>query len=418
MTDNARYMALAHIAQYRAGNARLGQSTSPVAERMTPAADRIIPDRSQSLVLEDTIVQLRAENSRLLLRLRSAEEEAKRATNLANLERAKAERAQGELHALEAKTADSMEKLAKYKNAVESLSLDAEQNRIDQLRMREELDATRAALAEAEQAAREAARQPPPASAPSQAASSHAEPADLAPASPKKTGAGEALVPRAEHEALQKRIRCEPRPLLRAACSAWRDASLARRCAVLPGTDAPHSPVRPALVSTGAPVLTSPVPLHRRYEASEALLNARVAELSHQLADKQRDAASEQESRASIERAVALDEETLRLREQVATADSARDAAEKAQRSMAAELTTTQGAVSTLRRECQMLLRRQDALEGSGLADDGPKKGAHDGGRAGEDAKGSDYQGFVFPSGGARPAQPLPRFFAPRLRCA
>jgi chromosome segregation ATPase len=418
MTDNARYMALAHIAQYRAGNPRLGQSTSPVAERMTPAADRIIPDRSQSLVLEDTIVQLRAENSRLLLRLRSAEEEAKRATNLANLERAKAERAQGELHALEAKTADSMEKLAKYKNAVESLSLDAEQNRIDQLRMREELDATRAALAEAEQAAREAARQPPPASAPSQAASSHAKPADLAPASPKKTGAGEALVPRAEHEALQKRIQCEPRPLLRAACSAWRDASPARRCAVFPGTDAPHSPVRPALVSTGAPVLTSPVPLHRRYEAAEALLNARVAELSHQLADKQRDAASEQESRARIEPAVVLDEETLRLREQVATADAARDAAEKAQRSMAAELTTTRGAVSTLSRECQMLRQRQDALEGSGLADHGPEKGAHDGRRAGEDVEGSDYQGFVFPSGGARPAQPLPRFFAPRLRCA
>ena len=132
---------------------------------------------AKTVSLEDTVVELRAENSRLTLRLRSAEEEAKRESSLLKGERGKAERAEAELGTIKDKAWGISQTLEKYKKTVDSLSLDAEQHRVDaehhrieMSRVGEELKEMNAALEESKKTARDAAQAATDAAASSSAA--------------------------------------------------------------------------------------------------------------------------------------------------------------------------------------------------------------------------------------------------------
>jgi chromosome segregation ATPase len=121
------------------------------------------PAESKTVSLEDTVVELRAENSRLTLRLRSSEEEAKRESSLLKGERGKAERAEAELGTIKDKAWGISQTLEKYKKTVDSLSLDAEQHRlhaeqhrIEMSRVEEELKQMKAALEESKKTASDA----------------------------------------------------------------------------------------------------------------------------------------------------------------------------------------------------------------------------------------------------------------------
>lgn len=276
--------------------------------------------------LEESLVTLRNENSRLTLRLSSREEEAKLATSLLQGEKGKAERAESELRTIKDKAWGVTQTLEKYKKTVDSLSLDAEQHKVDAEqhkaemgRVRDELNQTNAALEESKKTASDATA----ALASKNASASAAEPANASntgvwsssargQSSAQGVGAeaaeedgdgapdGDEVLTKEQFEAQARVVQYRPHPTLstiypahRCRGSACVPAYPPRRvpgvadtCPLAQALEhcpplTPQCPAPASHVSRRAMLMSAG--MIRRMEAAEVLLRTRITELSREL---------------------------------------------------------------------------------------------------------------------------------------